>query len=313
MGRVLRVTAVIALLNLIWIGFSYANENAQQSFDDCPAIPFSQGRIFEIRRDGAPTSYVFGTLHSNQPEILELPAAAALALKRSEHIATEVKLGEQSRMKSLKYMLLPNGEDLFEIIGNKRAQKLKQALANYGFPEDFVRRLKPWAVASILALKPEEVRNVGTPVLDEKIQNIASRNGKTHHALESLDEQLGHFSNMSLELELEYLDSALFTPKPLDYYLTLLRETYLQGDIGKIHCITKRTSGAHSKQLESFVMDDLLNDRNHLMVERLGSIMSKGVFVAVGAAHLPGEEGILNLLKRQGYMVRPLPNTPNRP
>ena len=303
MGRILRITAVVALLNLLWIGFSYAKP---LSFDNCPNIPFAKGRIFEVTKNGAPKSYIFGTMHSKRPDVLKLPSTASIAIIEVPHVATEVSSTEETKAAAFKLMVLPENENLFSIIGPERTPKVKLAAARYGLPNEFIQRLKPWAMASIFSLSPEEMHDITTPVLDEMIENIANENGKRHHALEKMSEQLGYFNNLSKELQLEFLDSALLEPKLSEYYKGILRESYLNGNLGKLHCVTVKLAEEQSAGLKSFVLDDLLIERNRLMVKRLSPLTRDGVFVAVGAAHLPGEEGILNLLKRQGYQVRRL-------
>ncbi len=306
MGRILKLTAAVALLNLIWIGFSYANSEPLIKLDNCPSVPFEKGRIFEISQQGKPSSYIFGTMHSKHPDVLKLPTAAAIAITEVPKIATEISMNEQAQLEAFKMTILPDGQDLFEIIGPKRTDKLKQVLREYGLPEQLIRRLKPWAVSTLLGQSPEELRDTTTPVLDGMIQNIAEKTGRIHLALEDINEQLSFFNNMSPEFELEFLDSTLNSAGLSDYYRDLLRENYLKGNTGIIFCMAIAVAASESEKMKSFILDDLLTKRNYRMVDRMLPHTKGGVFVAVGAAHLPGEEGILNLLKKQGYQVRRL-------
>ncbi|HET8704878.1 MAG TPA: TraB/GumN family protein, partial [Pseudomonadales bacterium] len=87
-----------------------------------------------------------------------------------------------------------------------------------------------------------------------------------------------------------------------------LMQAYLQGNLDKILQISDQLSAEEKNQHLQALMDRLVQKRNHLMFERMQTYLKKGgAMVAVGALHLAGNEGLLNLLHQQGWRITPIP------
>ena len=84
-----------------------------------------------------------------------------------------------------------------------------------------------------------------------------------------------------------------------------LLAAYKQRDLGGLMTLNETSMKTGDQRLAEEFQQNLIVDRNHRMVERMREYLQQGsAFVAVGALHLPGEEGLLNLLEQQGYTVR---------
>ena len=82
-----------------------------------------------------------------------------------------------------------------------------------------------------------------------------------------------------------------------------MKSLYLERDLAGLYNHANRYDMMEDPLYEE-LMQRLINDRNNAMVERMQSILDKGVsFIAIGAMHLTGEKGVLSLLEKKGYQV----------
>jgi uncharacterized protein YbaP (TraB family) len=143
-------------------------------------------------------------------------------------------------------------------------------------------------------------------VLDVMLHRIASGQGKALHYLETVDEQVAALDGMPEADQVALLKHAVEIQHALPAMTARLLEAYLQRDLGliwRINAAGVKDRPELKMPYEVFVRR-LLLDRNARMVERMQPQLRAGnAFVAVGALHLYGEQGILGLLQRDGYRV----------
>jgi uncharacterized protein YbaP (TraB family) len=143
-------------------------------------------------------------------------------------------------------------------------------------------------------------------VLDFMLQRMAVTQGKTTHALESVDEQVSAFENMSEQEQLALLRHAVETHHELKAQTEKLLQAYLQRDLASMWQLGEADIVARPelRPLKQVFDQRLLYDRNARMVFRMQpQLKSGGAFIAVGALHLYGDRGVLSLLARDGYRV----------
>jgi len=106
--------------------------------------------------------------------------------------------------------------------------------------------------------------------------------------------------------QLVMLEETLAHLGELDDMYEQLVEAWLDRDLGEIRRLGQQELAGRPETAER-VFDSLIVRRNHRMAERIVPFLEKGnVFVAVGALHLPGDDGILSLLEKRGFRVRAL-------
>ena len=108
--------------------------------------------MWEIRADGVTTSYLFGTIHSEDPEVLTLALPVQEAFDGAERIVLEVLMDMEAMVYSSSAMLLMDGRLLSDIIGRPLFDKAASAISSRGVPEVVLDRMKPWAVAKRMSL-----------------------------------------------------------------------------------------------------------------------------------------------------------------
>jgi uncharacterized protein YbaP (TraB family) len=276
------------------------------------------GLLWMVEGAAPQPSYLFGTMHSSDPRVLDLPPAVAEALAGAGSVTVEIRLAEGDSVedfgvKLLRSMLLTDGRTLERVVGHELFARVVAALAPYGLEPAVLQFFKPWVVFFFVSQAQSNLEEAagGGLALDLWLADEAMRKGKPVYGLETVDEQLAVFDGMAegdqialLESAVEYLETAGGPAGGSAFWLEEMKERYLQGDIAAI----MRSMEGPAQRMDPAAMRTLykrlIDDRNEVMVARMASLLARGnAFVAVGAAHLPGEAGILHLLERRGYRV----------
>ena len=263
----------------------------------------NRGLLWEIGREGQPASFLFGTIHSEEPGVLALPVPVQQTFDAAHIVVLEVLLDLDAMLYSSQVMLLEKGRLLSEIAGEELFEQASRAIQTRGIPEVVLDRMKPWAAAVTLSMPTPETGEV----LDMRLYLGALQAGKPVYGLESIREQLAIFDDMPEREQLVLLQDAVANFPEIDAMHRELIEAWKQRDLGKLLEINAAAMQAGDRQLAEEFQELLVNRRNRLMAERLHPYLQQGnAFVAVGALHLPGETGLLNLLEQRGYTLRVL-------
>jgi len=267
---------------------------------------------FLWRIEGERSSYLFGTIHVSDPQVTTLSTVVEQAFQNSDAVYTEIPMDMQTQFAAVQGMILPGGKTLPEILPVDVIARANSYLGNImpGMSLDAMGQLKVWAIALTLPLLESQLKNLGAEPLDMALYNRAVAEGKEAGGLETADEQISIMDRMSaaeqerlLTDTLDYLDDA--KQRGVDIMDEMAAE-YLKGDLeGLGRLMTKYldiTDPFYDK-----LMDSLLIARNQLMAERVDVMLNanpgKSFFVAVGAGHFWGEQGVQKLLRGKGYSV----------
>jgi len=252
-----------------------------------------------------PVSWLFGTLHVENPEILKLVDPLVLYIDQSDRLIIEVDTLELKRRNYEEHLYLPDEESLQDIIGEKLFQSTLEALQPNGMTATALDRYRPFA--PILALASPETKT--GLFVDEKIRRLASVRDKEIVGIETLSEQMNIFTGMSNEDQIELLRYAVQTHDDFESDLERLIEKYQLGDIGGLLELSRAQMSPPDPMLARRFEQRLLFDRNKIMVSRLIPMLEEqSNFIAIGAAHLPGEAGVIELLRERGYRVTAVSN-----
>jgi len=259
-------------------------------------VPFGQGLLFRIERPGVTPSHLFGTMHSDQPDVVRLARPVSTAFDGSGTLALEMEMGAETMMAA---MVFSDGRELRGVIGDELYQRAVEAVALRGMPEMAIRHYKPWAVLTILSMPPPTTGQF----LDLVLYQSALAQGKPVVGLETAQEQIAVFEGFSEVEQVAMLRETLDTQHLLGQMFEELTAAYLQRDLVRLMGLNDQY-GPADPGLEGRIQEQLIDRRNRLMVQRMLPLLKKGrAFIAVGALHLPGESGILSLLSAQGYLV----------
>jgi uncharacterized protein YbaP (TraB family) len=270
------------------------------------AMPFSDGVLWRVERADCAASYVFCTLHSTDERITALPQPVSDAFAASQTLAIECILDNPAIFKISRAMLLPGGERLDASMSAAQVTRLKDVSADYHMPFTMVTRFKPWGAMMLFSVPPSEHMRAaaGLKPLDERLRSEAEAAGKTVLGLETVDEQIDTLDGMGPADQMLMLDSTLQDVDRIESVFANLRDAYLARNLVAVYGILNAEKSDDATGAVSRFEQRLIIDRNRRMVNRMDKLLRQGnAFVAVGALHLPGTHGILQLLSDEGYQV----------
>jgi uncharacterized protein YbaP (TraB family) len=249
-------------------------------------------------------SYIFGTMHLICKEDAALSENLRKAIAESDQVYFEIDLDDMNEMMSgLKYSRMNNYTKLSDLVTPEEYDRIKKYFETHSgnIPFQMLERFKPAMLTSLLgkgACKEDYAMEMS--IMDE-----AKKSNKEIKGLETSEYQAGLLDSIPYKEQanelLNYIDSSAKYEKATQE----LMEAYKKQDLKKLEALTNEEGG-----MEKY-MDLLLYRRNAHWLQELNLILhSKPTVVAVGAGHLPGDKGMLSLLRKAGYTVKPIPNPP---
>lgn len=284
------------ILSLIILSFSFV------SFAEV-----SSGLLWRVHKPKHPANFLFGTIHVNDKRVKALNEQIKRRFDEAKTLCLEILPDRENQVGIGLAMLLPEERYLDEIVGNKMFSRLSVHLNKKGMTPLAAARLKPWAAMIVLS-RPE---NPGGYALDEQLYHWGVHQYKELCALETLYEQLAVFDQLSEADQVALLQETLDHLPMVEEMNEQLIKAYLAGDLDEIYRRSTQMQGA--SELSIRLRKSLIDDRNIKMAKRLIPKLEKGrAFIAVGALHLPGKEGLISLLRKEGFVVTP-PHLPVSP
>jgi uncharacterized protein YbaP (TraB family) len=269
-------------------------------------MPYGRGLLWQVDGAGPAPSYVFGTMHSADEEVTDLAPPVADALADARSLSIEVVMTPQAQASLALSMTLSDGRTLEDVVGPDLFDRAVAAGQPYGFGERELRLFKPWAIMTLFSLPPSEVERqaAGAKALDNRLQEAADQRGLPVYGLEQIEEQIALFNDMAEADQIAMLDATIAQSDQVEATFEKMRQAYLAQDTaGIFEFMQAQQTGFDPDLVETFTAS-LLDARNERMVERMAPRLAEGgAFVAVGALHLPGENGVLKRLEDQGYQV----------
>lgn len=277
-------------------------------------VPNGQGLFWKIEKPGLSPSYLLGTMHVADPRVLKMPQGAAEARAEAKTIVIESDeiLDEKKATAGLltkpELTMFTDGTSIDKLLAKDDLNLLEQGLKQRGIPLAAVSRMKPWMLMAFVSLPPCELarKAQNAAFLDKQIAIDAIAAGKQVKGLETLAEQLETMAAIPIEFHLKSLVETIKLGSRMEDVFETMTQLYLSGDIGITMPLLKAVApdGTEDEAGYGEFEDLVVTKRNILMAERAAPILAEGgVFIAVGALHLPGENGLVELLRTQGFTV----------
>ncbi len=258
--------------------------------------------LWKVTSERGAVNYIFGTIHSDDPRVLRLKPAAQTAFTGSERLVLEIALSPEGMLDMMTRMYRRDNSTLQHDLP---APLYAQTLAAYkvrGLEESWVNRLTVWGAALSLMVPPSSGM-----VLDLQLQSQMQARGKPVLGLETVESQLAVFADLDRESQVRMLTIALGELERMDQTTEKLIQYYLREDIAAIAGMEDEFHTGENRVFMEKLMDRLVDDRNRGMAQGMQQHMQAGqTFVAIGALHLPGKNGIIHLLRKAGYKVEPV-------
>ncbi len=272
------------------------------------------GLFWTIEKAGVAPSYLYGTMHSTQSQPLAMAKEAAKYLEHAKVVATELggpmdasaKVDMSSAL--LNAALSPGVDTLAGRFSEADATMADAYLSAHGYPTEFAHHLKLWflAVAASLPACETEGEALGLPEVDDTIARLGAARGLPVVGLETIQEQVAALAAVSPELAGRMLLAAARSPDlDDDAYMTLL-QLYQRKRPADAIAVLDAAPGVpdQDRAAERDFTRLLLVSRNATMAERaLPYVKKGGAFIAVGALHLSGKDGLVERFRQAGYKV----------
>jgi len=260
--------------------------------------------FWALSRDGEPAGYLLGTIHSEDPRVLDFSEPFIGQLTENRFFAMEMVPDLPTLARLTEYMHYQDGTRLADVIGPERFARLSELLAAYGVDPTWVSRMKVWAAMMTLSLPPPR----SGLFMDLSLSLRAAGSGMKVVGLETLEQQLAFLEDMPLEQQFELLDHALAEHDKVEALHREMVDSYLTGDLRAVERLSMSQMDVLSSSARAYFISEGIDARNRRMLESVLPYFEDGtVFVAVGALHLPGEQGLVRLLREAGFELSPLP------
>ena len=289
----------------------------RQIEDEAAKIPNGKGVFWRIEKAGTEPSFLLGTMHVTDPRVLNMPQGAKAAFDGANAVIVESDEIIDERKVAVSLLARPDlttfaqGKSIYDMLPKDDLQQLENGLKARGIPLNAVSRMQPWMLSSFVVMPACEFarKAKGASFLDKKLAEDAVRDGKYLIGLETIVEQLTAMTELPMEFHLQSLIETLKLGSRMDDVMATMTDLYVEGNIGMTMPMLKSIDTASAetgKDGYAAFEQRIITNRNHIMAERAATYLANGkVFMAVGALHLPGDEGLIELLRKQGFTVTP--------
>jgi uncharacterized protein YbaP (TraB family) len=281
------------------------------------ANPYPEGNLW-LATKGNTSIHILGTMHLNDARLdpylepfWEIADNTDLILLEGTRETLEQQ--KQRMVKDPSVMFITDGPTLPERLPEDEWQALVKELSTRGIPGFMASKMQPWYVSLMLSIPPYALAGMAEQNgVDHRIMDYADRHNIPSRALEPYDTVFSLFGDDTPEQELDGIRLALAGAKNGDAMISTLIETYLSGQHRAIWELNRYQmrhdsglSEAEADKLVAQMEGPMLNDRNANWMEVIlpAAAATDNIIVAVGAAHLSGEKGLLYLLEQSGYTL----------
>jgi uncharacterized protein len=273
-----------------------------------PAWPaeerFGRGLLWRVTNPKARPSHVYGTIHVTDARLAELPAAVRRRFDAAKSLMLEFVPDPYARERFLEAAMFLDRQTLEDKIGREDFERALEQLAPIGLPREVVNKLKPWGV--LLNLRNAGRAEHGTP-LDAQLLELARTRRVPYDQIEGVEEQIFTFDEFPMDSQVALLKHSLAHGAELAELAERTLEAYLRSDLAAIwrlrEAFVARYPAIASHQ--AVMTKRVIHDRSVVMAFRMQRQLRRGdAFVALGALHLYGEQGVLALLEQDGFRAR---------
>lgn len=257
-------------------------------------------------------SYLMGTHHLAPLSIMDSIKGMQTALNSTTQVIGELNMSDIHKPANIQLlqqkMMIDCDTTLQTLLSPPDYDMVNKFTKEYlNFELSQVPKLKP-AFISNNAVVIIYVKHVGNfnpqEQLDSYFQKQGTEKGKKIEALETLDFQLNIlYNSSSLQRQAQLLVCALNDLPQIIDSTKRLSVAYMAQDLNLMQQIAEERQG-NSCDPSAQEMESMITARNQTWAKKLPTLIETAPsFIAVGALHLPGEEGLINLLRAQGYEI----------
>jgi|LakMenEpi03Aug12_release.lakeMendotaPanAssembly.Ray.scaffolds.fasta_scaffold272001_2 uncharacterized protein YbaP (TraB family) len=262
--------------------------------------PRTDALLWRITGKGSNPSYLYGTMHIVCSEDMSIGDSLKSAMDRSGKLYLELDMDDpMMMMKTAQLSMLKEGS-IKELAGQERFERIEKFMKDsIGLPSTLFNRMKPFALMSLMYTKIPACGR--TESYEQRLMDMAKKGKKEVVGLETVEEQFGIFDRIPDTTELRMVMDMIDDFGTQRRQFSEMSQLYRKRDLDGLGAMIQSSPDMAGME------DVMLWDRNKRWIPTMEKAMSSSpVLFAVGAGHLPGEEGVIRLLRKAGYRVEPV-------
>jgi hypothetical protein len=281
------------------------------------AMPYPDGLLWQAQR-GDHLIHIVGTLHMGDAMVDRLFARITPLLTNTALVLLEATPTEEQALKTAiasrpELVFITSGPTLPDLMSAPDWQRLADAATARGIPSFMAAKSQPWFLMMMLGAPPclmAEMQSGERMGLDHQIARAATAAGIPMQALEPFDTLFRLFAGEPMDEQIRLMLLSLATPQQGEDMLATLTALYR----AEAHAaawqinrpLARLTSDLPADQIDAIfdqLTEILIDQRNRDWMKTIENTPSANTLIAVGAGHLAGEFGLLNLLDQAGYTL----------
>ncbi len=254
---------------------------------------------------GADSIYVLGSIHYLRAENYPLKKAVMDAFDQSKRLVLEIDLNavspEAAQRLTMEKAIYHDGTTLPQHVSPETYQSVSQRASQMGIDLRLLSPMKPWfAAVTLVAMRLQEIGLDPKLGVDQYLAAEAKRRSKLTSGLETLEFQLGLLDQLSKADQELMLRETVAELELLDQNINEIVRSWANGDEAKLAKLLLAGMMEYPEIHQKIVVE-----RNRRWLPEIEDLLQQksGAMVVVGAAHLVGPDGIIEMLKAKGYSV----------
>lgn len=283
-------------------------------------IPHPRGLIFRATR-GDDEAVLIGTMHIHDPRLDAIEAVAAPHLSGADLLMLEMTPDEEREMMQAMtadpdLAFISEGDTLPVLLGEDWDAVAEAARAR-NLPPVMAAKFQPWNLMLTLSIPPCAMTDLAQNRrgLDHRLMALAEAQGLPMQALEPYDTLFSVFTEIPLDTQLDFLRMSVLAPELSEEAFVATLDLYFAGETARTWELSEialrfapTLAPAAAEAAMAQMEEALLTRRNHAWITEIeaAALLHDRLVIAVGAAHLPGDDGVLRLLEGRGWTVERL-------
>lgn len=302
----------LLLMVLLWLGGCHASRQSAVVYEE--NLPNTV--LWKIdSKDLNEPSYLLGTIHLIPADLFFWPEEFQQAYDAATQVVmetNELSMDPAAMMSIMPKIMLPDGQSIEDFVTEAEYARIDQFFSQMGLPVMLFKNMKPFFLYMLVDIDMGSLMRDDIKSYEMEITEIANEDNKPVLGLETLDFQVSLFDSIpyqdQADLLVQSIEDKLTAPEDeANRSSELLFQTYVNQDLNAILSEIKKSDVGFANFSRL-----LLDNRNRDWIPKIEEIIRESPsFIAVGAAHLPGETGVIHLLKKAGYTLTPILNLTN--
>lgn len=300
--KYLQQTIFLLLVTFLGMNSATAQSSATRAASDINTV------FYKVTgKDLKEPSYLFGTFHLLNSSYIDSLSHVMQKFNECKVFAGELLI-DSTLATGMNSASLLNGTTLDKLLSAEAYQKTSEWLKELsGYELNMFNSLNPMTISAIITVFIQQALFPGDPAnpkpgMDEYLQTLSRTQGKEVYGLETVEDQVyAIYTQFTNERQAEFLSMVVNAKEKTATNTRLMNKYYREQNINQLLPLMYDDTFTNTE------IDVLLGNRNKSWMRQLPEMIRKSsTFIAVGALHLPGEQGLVRLLRKEGYKVEPL-------